>query len=91
MTINIGDWVMVNVKGLKYKGYVLYRTSYETRVDIYVSDLKDFSPHVYPNDQIILLPLDTFANEKEMYIDAALLLGCRETFMEVTNNENRRV
>jgi hypothetical protein len=43
------------------------------------------------NDQIIPLPLDTFENEKEMYIDASLMLGCRETFMEITNKENRSV
>ena len=82
---------MVNVKGLKYKGFVDEINGYRSIVNVWVHDAKTFSPMAYNNDQIILLPLDTFANETEMIIDAALMLGCKDTFMEVTSNENRRV
>jgi hypothetical protein len=91
LTISVGDWVIVSYNDRKYKGYVLQRNPNVTRVNIYVPELKDFSPHVYFNSVVKVLPLDTFENSNEMYIDAALLLGCRDTFMEITNKENRSV
>jgi hypothetical protein len=89
--INVGDWVVIEAYNRKYKGYVLEKSVYRSIVNVWVHGAKTFSPMTYMSDQIIPLPLDTFSNEKEMYIDASLLLGCRDTFMEVTNKENRSV
>lgn len=89
--MNIGDWVVIEAYNKKYKGYVLERSVYRSLVNVWVHGAKTFSPMTYMNDQIIPLPLDTFENSSEMIIDAALLLGCKDTFMQATNNENRRV
>jgi hypothetical protein len=82
---------MIEAYNRKYKGYVLEKSVYRSIVNVWVHGARTFSPMTYMNDQIIPLPLDTFENYTELYIDAALLLGCKDTFMEITNSENRRV
>lgn len=82
-----GDWILVDLGNRKFKGYIFEKGVYKSVVNVFVPKANIYSPHCYHNDQITLLPLDTFENEKELYVDGALLLGCKNTFMEVMQDE----
>lgn len=75
-----GSWVVVSVNNRKFKGYIFEKGVYKSVVNVFVPAINDFSPHYYHNDYISPLPLETFDNEKELYLEASLLLACEDTF-----------
>lgn len=85
-----GQWIMVDLEqrnGKLHKGYIVDPGVYQCWVMVWIPEANTWNRHRYPNEFIHALPMDTFENEKELYIDAALLLRDKNTFMEVMNNE----
>lgn len=78
-----GQWVVVDLEtksGKKHKGYIIDPGVYQCWVMVWIPEANTWNKHRYPNEFINALPLETFDNEKELYLEASLLLACEDTF-----------
>lgn len=94
MAFKEGQWVIVTVqKGTsqekKFKGFIEFSNAYDSVVNVWVPAANTFNPHRYRNEAIEEYPLEVFDNQKDLYIEGALLLNCKNTFMEAFEDGNQ--